>query len=306
MAPARDQQVTQSLNVFQALVEMPMEQDIHPDDLNIANNTLPFISIPGIFNFRDLGHHPHLKKGLLYRSGTLSSVEPAGINRLINDLNVRTVFDFRSGGERKAFPFPGLNNDHGSIEVQWVPSDTAAEDTNIGDFVDLETESQLWHGGARGFSKMYLDTLEVHKTSFRAVLQHILSRPQEPIVFNCTAGKDRTGVMAALVLTLADVPDDEIAADYALSRVGIEARKEFLTGMIRRWKPEWTSETAGMRGFSNVRPEYMAQFLHDARLKYAEKRGGGNWAAQYAHHDLGFELHDVDTIRANLQPGRVE
>ncbi|RVX70218.1 hypothetical protein B0A52_05551 [Exophiala mesophila] len=305
MAPSRDQHATKNLEAFRPLLETPIEQDIDPVALQIATNTLPFISIPGVFNFRDLGHHPRLKQGLLYRSGTLFTVEPAGVNMLINDLNVRTVFDFRSSGERKAFAFPELENDKGSITVHWEPSDTPAE-TNISDFVDLETESHLWHGGARGFSKMYLDTLEVHKASFRAVLQHVLLRPHEPIVFNCTAGKDRTGVMAALVLTLADVPDHEIAADYALSRIGIESRKEFLTGIIRMWKPEWTSETAGMRGFSNVRPEYMAQFLHDARIKYADKRGEGNWAAQYAHHDLGFELHDVDTIRANMQPSQVE
>ena len=290
-----------SSNRFRTLVEAPIEHDISIEDLHVANNTLPFIAVPGSLNFRDLGHPPYLQPGLIYRSGTLSSLAPKGVELMIDDLRISTVFDFRSAGERKVFPFPELKNNTAAIEVKWLPSDSPPADTNISDFVDLASETNTWHGGARGFSIMYLDTLEKHQTAFKAVLQHLLNRPDEAIVFNCTAGKDRTGVMAALLLSLVGVPDEEIAADYALSRIGIEPQKKLLTGIVKKWKPEWTPETPGMRGFSNVRPEYMAKYVQDAQQKYAGSSEDGNWAFGYASGQLGFSSHELETIRANVK-----
>jgi protein tyrosine/serine phosphatase len=82
--------------------------------------------------------------------------------------------------------------------------------------------------------------------------------------------------LAALILSSAGVPNEDIAADYALSKIGIEPRKAFLTASIQKRKPQWTQETPGKREFSNVRMEYMMKFLEDAENTYT----GGNWACR--------------------------
>ncbi|KEF52690.1 uncharacterized protein A1O9_11107 [Exophiala aquamarina CBS 119918] len=300
-----DQHATDSKAPFHtSLIDCGIEEAISTSDLARVLSEKPFVSAPGGFNIRDLAHMPHVRPTLIYRSGTLSGLTPEGKDVLINNLRIRTVFDLRSARERQVFPFPDLTSENSAIEVQWCPFDTPPADTDIKHFADLESEGpDSWEGGARGFSKDYLEILQIYKSAFQKVFQHLLDRPGQAILFNCTAGKDRTGTLAALILSLAGVPDNQIAFDYALTRVGIEPQKAFLTSFIKKWKPEWTPETPGMRGFTNVRAEYMLKFLQDAKAVYAGDESSSSWAAEYVHTHLDFSKDDIGTIRANLRPG---
>lgn len=284
------------------LINSAIEETISTSELAQALAEKPFVSVPGTFNTRDLAHIPHVRPNLIYRSGTLAGLNAEGIDDLVNNLRIRTVFDLRSAGELKAFPFPDLTSENSSIEVVWAPSDSAADEVDINDFAELGSEGpDSWDGGARGFSKHYLEVLRIYKSSFQKVFQHLLDRPNEAILFNCTAGKDRTGTLAALILSLAGVPDDQIAFDYALTRIGIEPQKAQLTAFVKWWKPEWTPETPGMKGFSNVRAEYMVKFLQDAKSVYATDDQTSTWAADYLHAQLGFSKNDIGNIRENLR-----
>lgn len=80
---------------------------------------------------------------------------------------------------------------------------------------------------------MYLDMLVSHHDSFKAVFEHILCHPDKPFLFHCTAGKDRTGLIAALIFGLAEVDLEYINHDYALIRVEVERVREFL---MQKWK----------------------------------------------------------------------
>jgi len=298
-----DQNPTNSTFSFHAnLINSGIEEAISASELAQVLAEKPFVSVSGAFNLRDLAHVPHVKPSLIYRSGTLSGLKPEGKDALVNNLRVRTVFDLRSARELQSFPFPDLTTEGDSIEVLWCSYDTTPADTDISDFANLESEDpDSWNGGARGFSNDYLQILRIYKSAFQKVFRHLLDRPDQAILFNCTAGKDRTGTLAALILSLAGVPDDHIAFDYALTRVGIEPQKEFLMAFIKKWKPEWTPETPGMRGFSNVRPEYMIKFLEDARSTYCVDDSASSWAAAYLHTQLGFSKDDIDRICQNLR-----
>lgn len=298
-----DQDASDSnVNFHSNLINSSIEEAISTSELAQVLAEKPFLSVPGAFNLRDLAHIPHVRPNLIYRSGTLSGLKPEGKDTLVNHLRIRTVFDLRSAREQQAFPFPDLTTENDDIEVLWCPFDTIPADTDINDFADLESEGpDSWNGGARGFSTQYLEILRIYKSAFQKVFQHLRDRPDQAILFNCTAGKDRTGTLAALILSLAGVPDDQIAFDYALTRVGIEPQKEFLTAFIKKWKPEWTPETPGMRGFSNVRAEYMLKFLQDAKSVYLVDEKASSWAAAYLHTQLGFSKDDIETIRQNLR-----
>jgi protein tyrosine/serine phosphatase len=284
------------------IINSAIEEAISPSELAQALAEKPFVSVPGTFNLRDLAHIPHVRPNLIFRSGTLAGLKTEGKDDLVNNLRIRTVFDLRSAGELKAFPFPDLTSENSNIEVRWAPSDTTMDEVDINDFVELASEGPgSWNGGARGFSKQYLEVLRSYKSSFQKVFQHLLDRPGEAILFNCTAGKDRTGTLAALILSVAGVPDDQIAFDYALSRIGIEPQKAQLTAFVKWWKPDWTPETPGMKGFSNVRAEYMIQFLQDAKSVYAGDDRTSTWATEYLHTQLGFSKDDIGNIRENLR-----
>ncbi|KAK4631257.1 hypothetical protein CLAFUW4_02472 [Fulvia fulva] len=75
---------------------------------------------------------------------------------------------------------------------------------------------------------MYALMVKTHQPIFKAVFQHMLDRPGEPFLFHCTVGKDRTGVLAALIQSLAGTSVSDIQRDYALTRVGIEPVKGLL------------------------------------------------------------------------------
>jgi protein tyrosine/serine phosphatase len=57
--------------------------------------------------------------------------------------------------------------------------------------------------------------------SYRTILLHLANEPEKPLIVHCTAGKDRTGVICALVLSLCGVDDEVVAHEYALTEVGL-------------------------------------------------------------------------------------
>lgn len=65
------------------------------------------------------------------------------------------------------------------------------------------------------YLQAYRDILLSGSSAFRQIFLHILTHPSRPLLFHCTAGKDRTGVFASLVLSLCDVDNEVIVADYA-------------------------------------------------------------------------------------------
>ncbi|HEX4579183.1 MAG TPA: tyrosine-protein phosphatase [Candidatus Dormibacteraeota bacterium] len=162
--------------------------------------------IDGLANLRDLGGLPTQRGELTHRGRLLRSDSPhdlseAGLRALL-DLGVRTVVDLRTVSERENLPSPLV----GAGEVR----DHHAPIFNDGDDFprDLATAAQV-----------YCWWLRERGTGVAAALTAIADAESTPILVHCHAGKDRTGVIIALVLRLAGVTVDAIADDYALSGV---------------------------------------------------------------------------------------
>lgn len=285
------------------MIQKPTNDPIPPSDLAEALSTPPFINVPGAFNTRDLAHPPYLRPGLIYRSGSPANLTTEGKSILAKSLDMTTIFDLRSAREKSAMPIPELE-EYG-IDVVSLTYDTDPAALDITDFIPDPSNPDIWNGGAKGYSKDYMEMLSIYKAAFRTVLDHLLTKPNSPILFNCTAGKDRTGVLAALILSLVGVPDEDIAFDYALTRIGFEPQREFLTSIIKNWKPEWHQDSPEMKQFSAVRGEYVLKFLGDVRAVYsgdATKEGEGRtWAEVYVRKELGYLKEEVETLRANLK-----
>lgn len=117
--------------------------------------------------------------------------------------------------------------------------------------------------------------LKAGGSSYRVIIQRLLSDPKHAILLHCTAGKDRTGVFCGILLQLAGVPDDIIAAEYALTTVGLGSVRKTILGYLRKTKPYMSEELRdvelGDEGAENMmssREDSMRKTLHMLREQF--------------------------------------
>ncbi|WP_412541928.1 tyrosine-protein phosphatase [Longispora sp. K20-0274] len=156
------------------------------------------------YNFRDLStaDRDRVRPGRVYRSDALTQLDDAEWARL-RGLGVRTVLDLRTPEEvvSQGRVRADAAVDYHNLSLLHTFWDTVAYD-----------ESQ---GVARYLCDRYLDITEEGAAQIAACLTVLASPDAGPVVFHCAGGKDRTGVLAALVLALLGASDAAIVADYA-------------------------------------------------------------------------------------------
>jgi len=182
----------------------------------------PFIEVPGIHNFRDIGGYAiadspssSTRQGLIYRCAGPDRVLPAGKQK-IQDLGITCIYDLRSKPEIEKQKLEPLQID--GVERIFAPA-FANEDYSP-ESIALRYKDYA-HGGPEGFKRAYRDILENAGPSYGKILRHIRDRPSEPLLLHCTAGKDRTGVIIALIMSIAGASDETISSEYALTDVGL-------------------------------------------------------------------------------------
>ena len=195
---------------------------------------LKHIPLEGAHNFRDLGGCPTTdggatKWGMLYRSDALSGLTRRDWAEL-EARKVRTILDLRSGSERAASPITPPEG------ITCLGFNLMRELDGHGAAVSPETILQ-------SMKLDYVRTLFGNLPCGAEILNAILERlEQGAVVFLCSAGKDRTGIVAALVLYLCGVPREDIIADYIVSSTyntnGINAKLGSLPAEILRRIPD--------------------------------------------------------------------
>jgi protein-tyrosine phosphatase len=168
--------------------------------------------IEGAVNFRDLGGLPaaggRLRPGRLYRAGMTHHIAPAGLRLLAGWYGLRTVLDLRTPDELAAGLAPWAAAGIAHLHVPVLVSTDAASET-------ARLRSAAVRSGAVDWADLYVRMLTDGAAAFRRVFA-TLARPDAlPAVVHCAGGRDRTGVVAALVLAALGVDDGVIAADYA-------------------------------------------------------------------------------------------
>ncbi|HKF75242.1 MAG TPA: tyrosine-protein phosphatase [Candidatus Dormibacteraeota bacterium] len=157
---------------------------------------------PALVNARDLGGLPSgegtTRFGAVVRTDSLARLTAAGLAAMLGH-GVTTVVDLRSPRELRAAPSPF----RGRVGYRHLPF--------------LDDAALLEVGRYDSFEDGYRWQVESQMARIGAVLAGLAGAPAGGIVVHCAAGKDRTGIVVALLLTLAGVDRDAIAADYALS-----------------------------------------------------------------------------------------
>lgn len=177
-------------------------------EARVAERLLP---LRGGRNFRDLGGYRaadgrQVRWGRIYRSGVMSGLTAQDMDYL-DALGVRVVCDLRSTRERAAEPSPFL--ERRGVEV-------LALDYKLPSALVRLAAARTRDDAVAAFAGAYVELLEVLKPQLSEVLARLV-REETPLAMNCTAGKDRTGIASALILSLLGVPRESVVADYALS-----------------------------------------------------------------------------------------
>lgn len=137
--------------------------------------TPPFVYVPGTFNTRDLGLVPGstIRPGLVFRTGSLGGLTDDGKAVIKSKLGVKTIFDLRSIKEHATQPDPEIEG----VQVVRTPSQEGDAVVELSYFIDGE--------GEKGYTRMYLDVLQMYAQNYKEMLIHIRDRPGEPILFHC-------------------------------------------------------------------------------------------------------------------------
>jgi protein-tyrosine phosphatase len=204
------------------------------DDTVVAVAGERRVAVEGSLNLRDLGGYPtadgrRVRWGRLYRSDQLGDLDDAGAAQL-QALGLKTIIDFRGEKERERSPTPPLPG----VESLHLPMAGRSGDQKGATDLVLSGELSEVDDGFMAF--LYQGMLTAFPDHFGELVRRAASPEHEPVLFHCAAGKDRTGVAAALVLSALGVPDEDIVADYALTdRYRTEHRIEQIRPIVEEY-----------------------------------------------------------------------
>lgn len=176
------------------------------------------IALAGGHNFRDFGGYPtadgrHVRRGMLFRSGGMAHVDENDIQTL-RALGLRTVCDLRTLSERTQQPTSWQDR---AVEML-ADDDTASTATLHALLADPGATSEAM---TTAMIDLYADLPFKHLPMYRLLLRR-LAEGRAPLVVNCTAGKDRTGVGVAIVLRALGVSPADVEEDYLASNFTID------------------------------------------------------------------------------------
>lgn len=256
----------------------------------------PFVQAEGVINLRDAGgQYSHLpsytnhvvKLRYLYRAGEPSRITPKGVTQLKDELGVRKIFDLRSDMEVKGYKADPLIVDGIGFVKAPVSSAEAYDPVSLARRVGSFRDNAL---GA--FLSLYMEIMERGTDAVQKILTHIRDHPDEPCLIHCTAGKDRTGTVVAIILMLLGVNDEEIVKDYTLTTIGLEPA---LPALVERFKAQnvYRDNWEGTMNMSSSKPEWIIAFLGQFREKYGT-------VENYVEDQVGLSEGDIQRIRSNL------
>ena len=223
--------------------------------------------LEGTPNFRDLGGLATVdgrvtRRGVLFRSSALEELSSRDVRLLIDDIGLRTVIDLRSADDR---------------EIAQSLLDTPVRYINLPISRGGPTTSLERPMGADGrvdMPRIYRMYIETSAPSITEIIAELTSGAT-PALFHCAAGKDRTGVVAAILLSAVGVTRDAVIADFMETEpvladiISYLQRRPAYADIVLRFPP----------GTMDVDPKFISDFLDDVDRTYG---GMFTWLTEHA------------------------
>lgn len=239
-------------------------------------------------NFRDLGGHRNkdgreVRPGMLYRSAALWDLSPAQ-RRDLRALGVKSIIDFRFNTEREIHPTPWQEI---GCTTYWCRD---YQPPNSGGGLDsILDDPKMTEAAAHELMINAYRHLPYHVTEGFRTLFETVATGEGAFLFHCTSGKDRTGIAAALLLSILGVPEEDILKDYLASL-------EFdilMSPAFRRDRPILADRLQALKPIYSVHRDYLAATFQTL----AEKDGS---VEGFLEKKIGVAPKTLDTIRDRL------
>jgi protein-tyrosine phosphatase len=219
------------------------------------------LQIAGAYNVRDLGGYTTGSGAItrwrtLIRAGNLNELDMVA-RQQVRDLSVTTVLDLRDEWEVESYPHVFAN----SGDVRYV---------NLPLIGNAFSQDEAWKAKTHCYESLadlYVIYVEDCRAQIRAIITEIAAH-MPGVIFHCHAGKDRTGIIAALLLGAVGVSDEQIAEDYARTN-------QQITHLVDEWRKYAQQQGSDMQAFERdvaAAPETMIALLDYLKQRYGNVR----------------------------------
>ncbi|KQX53250.1 MULTISPECIES: tyrosine-protein phosphatase [unclassified Streptomyces] len=261
---------------------------------------MPAIPATSVANLRDLGGLPlgdgrAVRRGLVLRSAQLDRLDPA--EPVVAGLGIRTVVDFRTEGER------GDRPDRLPVGARGLVADVLADRLAVSGLPPAARLKELISdpalaeehlGGGRvraAFARTYRTFVsgDSARAAYRALLTELGAPDAGPLLFHCSAGKDRTGWGATVVLSLLGADEETVRSEYLSVNTAVrQAFAPMIEGFTAQGgDPQLALDLIG------VLPEYLAAALDEVAVRHGSMEA-------YVREGLGVPDEVTAVIRERL------
>jgi protein-tyrosine phosphatase len=281
--------------LFALLQFIPSQPVIVPASLPVAEREAHrLLNFEGVNNFRDLGGYRSadgrsVRWGTLYRSGTFADASRTD-REVIANLALHALVDFRSSAEKREEP----NQLPDPLPFALIEIPTLdGGDTSLAE----EVMARIEEGDFDGFDPdafMIAANRQIASTytpQYREFMRVVLDADGAPVAWHCSAGKDRTGFAAALLLRALGVPMETVLNDYLRSREPAVAARSREVWLLRLFKGDQAADK--LRVLLGVEPAW---------LEAAFAQIDADWGSfdTYLSDGLGLGADDLQRLRDTL------
>lgn len=248
----------------------------------------------GARNFRDLGGYSckdgrRVKWQQLYRSGALASMS-AQARRDFDSLRIGVICDLRRPSEREAAPHP-IGNTY--VRQVSIPIDPGSAESM---YRALQAGTLTVNDSRAFMIDINRQLVVEHAADYRTAFQELLAAGDRPFLVNCTAGKDRTGFWAVLVLSLLGVSREIMLEDYLLSNTLLQdewERKVLPRIRERLQKPGVAFDLNTVRPLFEAREEYLQAAFSEIDSHFGSTE-------RYLRETVGITSAQMNELRGRL------
>ena len=255
------------------------------------------LKLKKLFNTRDLGGIPTgdggvIKKGKLIRSGKLYKI-PDSTVRALKDMNVKTIIDLRIFTECEEAPdtlWEGVNYVHLPVLCTATPGITREDSMRKTMAIESRRIKDEFGTADNYMIEMYRSVLfsEEPKKYLSQALRLIIDN-EDCVLWHCSGGKDRAGIVSMLVEGLLGVDEDTILHDYGASHY-FQRNRFFWNRAVLTIAPLYLRFKRILFGMMAAKPVYMKTPIEDIKQKYGS-------ITEYCKQELGVTDEDIKLMK---------
>lgn len=252
------------------------------------------VKVDGLDNIRDIGGYKtkdgkKVKWGVLYRADSLSKMTENG-KKDFEKLKIGYIFDLRDDNEIAKAPDPVFKNVtyiHTEIPTSGIVQGKPGSTEEIKEFYSKPETLDYWKNGY----EYMVGSSEARESLKTILLTSLENKGKTGMIWHCSGGKDRTGFISVIFLSLLGVDNETILKDYLLTN---EYRKKFDTKELEDMKKIFENDpvmTEGFLAIQQAKPEYAGVFLDKIERLYGTTEN-------YLIKEVGMTQEQLNEIKA--------